>query len=107
VSRDILEYEMYNANVYASEEKISLTQMAELLEQANTTCFTVCFTAKVDEAVVRERLANCTKAELAEGKALAKEILSGKETTIIGRLSKADGKLGRSLVIDLPTQGYR
>jgi hypothetical protein len=44
---------------------------------------------------------------LKEGKELAKEILSGKETTIIGRLSKADGKLGRSLVIDLPTQGYR
>ena len=42
-----------------------------------------------------------------EGRALAKEILAGKETTIIGRLSKADGKLGRSLVIDLPTQGYR
>ena len=81
--------------------------MAELLEQANTTCFTVSFTSKVDEAVVRERLANCTKNELNEGKALAKEILSGKETTIIGRLSKADGKLGRSLVIDLPTQGYR
>ena len=38
---------------------------------------------------------------------LAKELLVGKETTIVGRLSKAEGRMGRSLVIDLPTQGYR
>ena len=81
--------------------------MAELLEQANSTCFTVCFTSKVDDAAVRERLAKCSQAELDEGKKLAKEILAGKETTIIGRLSQSEGKLGRSLVIDLPTQGYR
>ena len=40
-------------------------------------------------------------------KAISREILEGKETTIVGRLSKAMGKLGRSLIIDLPTQGYR
>jgi len=60
VSKDILEYEMHSAGVFATEEKITLTQMAELLEEARTTCFTVCFTAKVDEAVVRDRLASCT-----------------------------------------------
>ena len=38
---------------------------------------------------------------------LAKELLLGKESIITGRLSKAEGKMGRSLVIDLPTQGYR
>ena len=42
-----------------------------------------------------------------DGKALAKEILCGKETTVIGHLSKTEGKLGRSLVIDLPSKGYR
>ena len=40
-------------------------------------------------------------------KALSKELLEGKESRIVGRLSQAAGKLGRSLVIDLPTQGYR
>lgn len=60
VSKDILEYEMYNASVFATEEKITLTQMAELLEEANSTCFTVCFTSKVDESLVRDRLATCT-----------------------------------------------
>ena len=58
---------MYNASVYATEEKITLTQMAELLEEAKTTCFTVCFTSKVDEAEVCDRLAKCTQAELDQG----------------------------------------
>jgi len=38
---------------------------------------------------------------------LAKVALTGKECKLVGRLSRAEGKLGRSLVIDLPTQGYR
>jgi len=33
--------------------------------------------------------------------------MTGKECTLMGRLSRAEGKLGRSLVIDLPTAGYR
>ena len=103
ISKDIIEYEMHNANVFASEEKMSLTAVANLLEEAHSTCFTVCFTAKVDEKTVTERLSKCSAAELKEGKALAKEILAGKETTITGRLSKADGKLGRSLVVELNT----
>ena len=38
---------------------------------------------------------------------LARECLAGQEHTLFARLSKAEGKLGRSLVVDLPTQGYR
>ena len=48
-----------------------------------------------------------TKLNAEKAKKLAKEILVGKETQLMGRLSRAEGKLGRSLVIDLPTQGYR
>jgi hypothetical protein len=47
---------MYNANVFATEEKLSLTKVAKILEEANTTCFTVCFHAKVDEKVIKEKL---------------------------------------------------
>ena len=110
VSRDILETQMYNAAVFAETEKLCLTKVAKLLEEANTACFTVCFTAKVDEKAVKERLAKVTAAQIKDKgllKALAHEILEGKETTITGRLSKAMGKLGRSLIIDLPTQGFR
>jgi hypothetical protein len=101
---------MYNASVFATTEKMSLTKVAGVLGEANTACFTVCYTCKVDEKAVKERLAKVTAAELkdkAKLRALAQEIMEGKETTIVGRLSKAMGKLGRSLIIDLPTQGYR
>lgn len=47
---------MHNANVFASEEKLPLTKIAAILEQANTACFTVCFRCKVDEKLVKEKL---------------------------------------------------
>ena len=101
---------MNNASVFGSEEKICLTKVAKILEEANTACFTVSFHAKVDEKVVREKLQSLTAADLknkAKVLEVAKDIMHGKETVIVGRLSKAMGKLGRSLIIDLPTQGYR
>ena len=108
ISKDILEYEMHNASVFAEEEKMSLTQVATKLTEANSKCFQVCFTTKVDDKLVLEKLNELKgKPKAAEVKALAKELLMGKETTITGRLSRAEGKMGRSLVIDLPTQGYR
>ena len=110
ISRDILENQMHNANVYEEEEKIPLTQVATLLSDADSKAFTVCFTTKVDEKQVRDRLAECTPAQLKNSKFatdLAKELMVGKECTLVGRLSRAEGKLGRSLVIDLPTAGYR
>ena len=70
----------------------------------------MCFTCKVNEADVQAKLASAKAAAMkdpAQAKALAKELLVGKESTIIGHLSKAEGKMGRSLVIDLPTGGFR
>lgn len=108
VSRDIVETQMHNSEVFSSEEKLSMTKVAELLEQARTTCFTVTFTTKVDKDYVSDKLAKLKDSELkAPSKAIASDLIKGKQTTLVGRLSKADGKLGRSLVIDLPTQGYR
>ena len=68
------------------------------------------FNAKVDEKVVKEKLQGLTAADLknkSKVAEIAKDIMHGKETVLVGRLSKAMGKLGRSLIIDLPTQGYR
>ena len=42
-----------------------------------------------------------------KAKELSKEILVGREKTLVGRLSKAEGKFGRSLVIELESGGYR
>ncbi len=55
---------MYNASAFASEEKICLTKVAKLLEEANTACFTVCFTSKVDEKAVKERLGKIKPREI-------------------------------------------
>lgn len=110
ISRDVLECQMYNAGVFASEEKLSLTKVASILEAANTACFTVCFRTKVDESLIKEKLRTINAADLKDKsklRALSKTLIEGKETVIVGRLSKAAGKLGRSLIIDLPTQGYR
>ena len=56
VSRDILECQMNNASVFATEEKVTMTRAAEILQDVHTACFTICFTVKVDEKVVQERL---------------------------------------------------
>jgi hypothetical protein len=34
---------MQNASVFAKEEKLALTKVAKILEDAHTACFTVCF----------------------------------------------------------------
>ena len=101
---------MNNANVFKNEEKLPITQVATKLTEANNTAFTVSFTTKVDDKLVSEKLSKCKVKDLKDtgkAKAFARELLTGKETTIVGRLSKAEGKMGRSLVIDLPTQGFR
>ena len=110
ISKSILETQMFNASVFGTEEKLSLTKVAKLLEEAKSACFTVCFNSKVDEKTVKEKLQNLTAADLSDKAKLtqiAKDILVGKETVIVGRLNKAMGKLGRSLIVDLPTEGFR
>ena len=51
------------------------------MAEANSKCFTVCFTTKVDEKMVQEKLkAVKSKLSAQQAKALAREILVGKET---------------------------
>jgi hypothetical protein len=110
ISRDIMECQMHNASVFAKEEKLPLTKVAQILEDARTSCFTVCFTTKPDDKFIKERLSGLKPADIKDEtklRKISKELAIGKETTLVARLSKAQGKLGRSLVIDLPTQGYR
>ena len=98
---------MNNAAVFDEEKKESLTHVAELLANARTQSFTATFRTKVDEKECIEKLQKASAAELSEGKKLAKALLSGKETTIVGRLANSEGRLGRSLVVDLASKGFR
>jgi len=98
---------MYSASIFSKEEKLPVTKLSDILAESNSTCFTVEFTAKVDDKAVRDRLATITAAELKNPKALAKELLEGRRTTLVGHLTKSESRLGRSLMIDLASRGYR
>jgi hypothetical protein len=105
VSRDVLEHEMYNSKVFGKEEKLALTKVVKLLREANTTVFTICFTCKVDDKEVQEKLKKVSEKDFKDAKNLAKEIFVGREKTIVARLSKSENHLGRSLVLDLAAGG--
>jgi hypothetical protein len=106
VSRDILESEMYNASVYAKEEKLPITKVVKVLKEAHSTAFTISFNCKIDEKAVAQKLESCTAQEFKDAKKLAAELLTGKETIFTGRLTKTEGKLGRSLVVALNAYNF-
>ena len=105
ISKDVLEHEMYNSKVFGKEEKLALTKVVKLLRDANTTVFSICFTCKVDEKEVQEKLKKVSEKDFKDVKNLAKQIFVGREKTIVARLSKSENHLGRSLVLDLAAGG--
>lgn len=106
VDKQIVEEEMYCANIYGSEQKLPLTQVVKVLKEAHSTAFTICFNAKVDEKAIQQRLESLKEGDFADKKKLAKELLVGAEKTVVGRLTKTEAKLGRSLVIGLPNKNF-
>ena len=109
IDKSILRDEMENANLWGSEERVSMTDLATIMTLADNMCFQVCFNCKADEKSVMEKL-KAIKAkpqDAAAAKALAKDCLKGREQTLICRLSKSEGKLGRSLVIDLVSGSFK
>lgn len=106
IDNSIVEQEMYCANIFGSEEKLPLTKVVKVLKDAHSTAFTVCFNAKVDEKAVQQRLESLKESDFKDKKALAKKLLVGAEKTVVGRLTKTEAKLGRSLVIGLPDNNF-
>lgn len=104
MSRDILEYEMNSATLYDKEEKISKTNIIELLVNARETIFTVTFHTQVNDKWVKEVLSNAEKEHFTNDKKmkeLGKKVVAGKQTEMTCFLTSTDGKLGRSSVMDL------
>jgi hypothetical protein len=106
ISRDILEHDMHNAAVFAKEEKLPLTKVVKVLKEAHSTALTVCFNTKVDEKAIQERLSKLTEKEFKDTKKLSKELLEGPEKIQVGRLTKSEAKLGRSLMVGLPANNF-
>ena len=106
VDKKIVEEEMHCADLYATEERLPLTKVVKVLKEAHSTAFTICFNTKVDEKAVQQRLESLKESDFKDKKALAKELLAGAEKTLVGRLTKTEAKLGRSLVIGLPNKNF-
>lgn len=106
LSKDILE-KMSSASHFAKETQMNMTELAELLESAGDTCFTVNFRKQVTEDLVQDKLQTTSEKELKDAKflsAFAKGIVEGEECTMVCHLIKAESSLGRSTVIDLTTK---
>ena len=104
MSRDILEQEMNSGGVYDKEEKLSRSEVVELMTNARECAFTVTFHKQLDEAYVKDVLANAPKdafSNAAKLKALSKELTHGKAAQMTCFLTKSEATLGRSRVMDL------
>ena len=54
IDRSIMNTSMENANLWATEEPLSMTELATKLTRANNMCFQVCFTCKANDKSVLE-----------------------------------------------------
>lgn len=103
VSKDILEG-MYSADHFKKEVPMNMTSLAELLQTVKDHIFTVTFKKQPTEDSAIEAINNISKADFkneAQLKKLAKDIVTGKDCTMICHMLEVENNLGRSLVIDL------
>mgnify|MGYP000176511351 CR=1 FL=1 len=104
MSRDIMEYEMHSATTYDKEEKLSRSNIIELMSNAKECVFTVTFHKQLDDSHVKETLSKAPKdvwGNATKLKQLSKDLTLGPECTMTCFLSRSENKLGRSRVIDL------
>lgn len=104
IGRDIFQKEMYSATQFSKVERVSRTEMIDILANAGDTVFTVSFhkqsTSENIAAAIKKinggRIA--TSAEIAKA---IKEANKGEERQLTGYLVSVETGFGRSRVIDL------
>ena len=81
IDKSILCDEMFNASVWDNEEKVTKTQLASLLVDANDVCFQVCFDTQASEKKALATLSELKKAPKSESelKQLVQSCLTGNE----------------------------
>lgn len=101
MSKDLLLNSAYSADHYGKELKVTMTDLAALIEQCSDTIFKVSFKKKVDPQDVVEKLQSGNLSDQKEMKVLSKDIVDGKQCEITGHLVSNEHLMGRSLMIDL------
>jgi len=104
VTHKLVEDESYSADQFAVEKKVTRTELVEVLENCADTVFTINFTTKATEEKAKALLEGIRPGDLTDAKflrGLAKDIIQGHQSTIVGYLRHTEPKMGRSSVIDL------
>lgn len=105
ISKDIVEEGMFAANQYDEEQKVTRTELAEMLMSAGDTIFTVCFQKQLNAKNVFANFYEEYKDSSSKSKAALQKLMNGamvgQERVLTGYLVRAEPVMGRSQVIDL------
>jgi hypothetical protein len=104
ISKHVIEKEIYAASHYATTQKYTQNQLAELMMNTREAAFTVCFEKKLNKDHIKTILDENNGIET---KQLSTMILEGVKRVLVGRLIDVEEKLGRSKVYDLEASGIR
>jgi hypothetical protein len=81
LSTDILVTEMNPASIFAKEEKVSRSNLVEILMNSKESCFTVCYRKKIDDKHTKEILEGIKEEDMKDPskiKQISKELVTGK-----------------------------
>ena len=95
---------MWSATHFAKEVPMTMTELAELIEAAGDTVFSVTFRKQPTAEHAQEKLEQIKFDDLKKKEILttvAKDIIEGQRVTMVCHLVEAQNSLGRSLVTDL------
>ena len=104
---------MHSADHFAREQQCTMTELAQLMEDARDSVMTVTFRKKLNGDNIAAKLQAANHSSLASGKAmdsLVKDVLEGELCTMVCHVASNEPMLGRSTVIDLNQpegQGFR
>lgn len=103
MSLDLIQ-KMNSADHYDYEIPMSKGELVEMLESTKDMIFTICFKKKVNQKNVADRIVEEGEDFIGNQKKckkLAKELLTGEECIIVGRMFNLEPKMGRSMIKDL------
>ena len=102
--KEVIELESFSGSQFNQIVKTNRSNIEKILRTSGKDIFTINFMTKPTEERAREILSGVSEKELREPSSLrriAKDLVSGRESTITGYLLDQESMMGRSLVIDL------